>query len=40
VESKSYPLGYVVAQLGEALRYEPEGRAFVSRYGHWDFSMT
>ena len=40
VESKSYPVGYVVAQLVEALRYKPEGGEFVSRCGHWDFSMT
>ena len=24
----------------EALRYKPEGRGFVSRDGHWDFSLT
>jgi hypothetical protein len=29
-----------VAQLVEALRYKPEGRAFNSRWGHSDFSLT
>ena len=32
--------GYTVAQLVEALRYKPEGRGFVSRWGHWNFSLT
>jgi hypothetical protein len=29
-----------VAQLVEALRYKPEGRAFDSRWCHWNFSFT
>jgi hypothetical protein len=33
-------LGYVVAQLVEALRYKPEGHGFDSRWGHGDFSVT
>jgi hypothetical protein len=32
--------GYAVAQLGEALRYKPEGRGFDSRWSHWNFSVT
>jgi len=32
--------GYAVAQLGEALRYKPEGRGFDSRWCHWNFSLT
>jgi len=28
------------AQLVEALRYKPESCGFVSRWGHWDFSLT
>jgi hypothetical protein len=27
--------GYAVAQLVEALRYKPEGRGFISRWGNW-----
>jgi hypothetical protein len=27
----------MVAQLVEALRYEPEGRGFDSRWFHWNF---
>jgi hypothetical protein len=36
---QSYPqvLGYVVAQLVEALRYKPEGRGFHSRWCHRNF---
>jgi hypothetical protein len=30
-------VGYVVAQLVEALRYKPEGRGFDSRWSHWNF---
>jgi hypothetical protein len=33
-------MGYVVAQLVEALRYKPEGREFDSRWDHWNFSVT
>jgi len=33
-------LGYVVAQLVEALRYKPEGRGLDSRWCHWIFSLT
>jgi hypothetical protein len=29
-----------VAQLAEALRYNPEGRGFDSRMCHWNFSLT
>ena len=31
---------HAVAQLGEALRYNPEGRGFDSRWCHWNFSLT
>jgi hypothetical protein len=27
-------------QLVEALRCQPEGRGFDSRWGHWNFSLT
>jgi len=27
-----------LAQLGEVLRYKPEGRGFDSRWFHWNFS--
>jgi hypothetical protein len=30
----------MVAQLVEALRYNPEGRGFDSRWCHWNFSLT
>jgi len=30
----------LVAQLVEALRYNPEGRGFDSRWCHWNFSLT
>jgi hypothetical protein len=33
-------MGYAVAQLVEALRYELEGRRFDSLWGHWNFSVT
>jgi len=29
-----------VAELVEALRYEPEGQGFDSRLFHWNFSLT
>ena len=29
-----------MAQSVEALRYEPEGRGFDSRWRHWSFSLT
>jgi hypothetical protein len=35
-----YLVGHVVAQLVEALRYNPEGREFDSRWYHWNFSLT
>ena len=35
-----YVLGHAVAQLVEALRYKSEGRGFVSRWCHWNFSLT
>ena len=31
---------HAVAQLVEALRYNPEGRGFDSRWCHWNFSLT
>jgi hypothetical protein len=31
---------YTVAQLVEALRYNPEGRGFDSQLCHWIFSLT
>ena len=31
---------YAVAQLVEALCYNPEGRGFDSRWRHWNFSLT
>jgi hypothetical protein len=33
-------VGYAVAQLVEALRSEPEGRGFDSRWCHMNFSLT
>jgi hypothetical protein len=33
-------LGYVVAQLVEALRYKREGRGIDFRWGYWGFSLT
>jgi len=33
-------LRHALAQLVEALRYEPEGRGFLSRWCHWNFSLT
>jgi hypothetical protein len=32
--------GHAVAQLLEALRYEPEGRGFGFRWFHWNLSST
>ena len=32
--------GHEVAKLAEALRFKPEGRGFVSRWCHWNFSLT
>jgi len=32
--------GHAVAQLVEALRYEPEGREYDSRWYHSNFSLT
>jgi hypothetical protein len=32
--------GHAMAQLVEALPYNLEGRGFVSRWGHWNFSLT
>ena len=29
-----------MVQLVEALRYNPEGRGFDSRWCHWNFSLT
>ena len=36
----SLMLGYAVAQLVEALRYNPERRGFDSRWCHCNFSLT
>ena len=33
-------VGYMVAQLVEALRYKSEGRRFDSQWCHWNFSLT
>jgi len=33
-------LGFVVAQLVEALHYKSEGHGFDSRWCHWNFSLT
>jgi hypothetical protein len=30
----------LVVQLLEALRYNPEGHGFDSRWCHWNFSLT
>jgi len=35
-----FMMWYEVAQLVEALRYQPEGRGFDSRWCRWDFSLT
>jgi hypothetical protein len=32
--------GYMVAQLVEAVCYEPEGRGFDSQWCQWNFSFT
>jgi hypothetical protein len=39
-DSLIYIWWHAVAQLAEALRYEPEGRGFDSRWCHWIFSLT
>jgi hypothetical protein len=33
-------LGHTIAQFVEVLQYEPEGRGFVSRWCHRNFSLT
>jgi len=33
-------VGHAVAQLVEALCYMPEVRGFISRWCHWNFSLT
>jgi len=33
-------MGHAVAQLVEALCNKPEGRGFVARWCHWNFSLT
>ena len=33
-------MGYVVAQLVEALRYKLDGCGFSSQWCHWNFSLT
>jgi hypothetical protein len=33
-------MGYVVAQLVEALRYKPEGRGFIGIFNHSGRTMT
>jgi len=33
-------VGYVVAQLFEALYYKLKGREFISQWCHWNFSLT
>jgi hypothetical protein len=33
-------MGHAVAQLIEALRYEPEGRGLDSQWCHWNFSLS
>jgi hypothetical protein len=33
-------MGHAVAQMVEALRYQPEGRGFDSQWCHWNFSLT
>jgi hypothetical protein len=35
-----YCWGHAVAQLVEALRYNPEGSGFDFRWCHWNFSLT
>jgi hypothetical protein len=35
--SSYVPSGHAVAQLGEALLYNPEGYGFDYRWCHWDF---
>ena len=31
---------HAMAQLVEAMHYNLEGRGFVSRWGHWNFTLT
>ena len=38
-EIEMHPI-HRVAQLVEALHYNPEGRGFDSRWSHWNFSLT
>ena len=33
-------MGYMVAQLVQALSYKPEGRGFDSGWCHWNFLLT
>ena len=33
-------MGYAMGQLVEALHYKPEGCGFISRWCHWNFSLT
>jgi hypothetical protein len=40
LKSSVFDVGYMVAQLVEALRYKPEGYGFDSRWCHWNFSLT
>jgi hypothetical protein len=35
----AYYMAHAVVQLIEALRYNPEGGAFISRLGHWNFAL-
>ena len=37
--SVKYYMGYMVAQLVEAWCHMLEGRGFISRWGHWNFSL-
>jgi len=40
IASITQSMGYVVAQLVEALHYNSEVRGFDSRRFHWNFSLT
>ena len=40
VGNTTFELGQAVVQLGEALRYKPEGRGFDSRWCHLNFSLA
>jgi hypothetical protein len=35
----SFSMGHAVAHFVEALRYEPEGRGFDSRWFQWNFTL-